>query len=70
MISVIAAAKRANVHPSRIRRLMIQKRIAGEKINPRMWLVDEASLQAWIDSPRKGGRPPAAAKIESIESPT
>lgn len=57
MLTVTQAAALADVGAARIRKLMQQGRIKGEKLTARMWLVDEASLREWIATPRKAGNP-------------
>lgn len=53
MITVTQSAAIAGCGPQRIRRLLREKRIAGQQITPRMWLVDESSLRAWMSDPEQ-----------------
>jgi hypothetical protein len=57
MITVTEAARIAGVDPTRIRVLLKTGRVKGKLITKRMWLVNRDSLEQWIESPRKAGRP-------------
>ena len=47
-LTVTQAAALAGCDGSYIRRLLIQRRLVGRKLADWMWLVDRASLVAWM----------------------
>ena len=56
-ISSKEAGEIAGVTTGYIRRLLLQGRLKGKKIG-RDWLVNRKSVQEFVQSPRKTGRPP------------
>jgi excisionase family DNA binding protein len=56
-ISSKEAAEIAGVTTGYIRRLLLQGRLKGKKIG-RDWRVNKKSIQEFVNSPRKTGRPP------------
>lgn len=77
IISTVEAAKRLNVTPDRVRKMIAAKRLKAIKVG-REWLIDPKDLEAVKE--RKVGRPPrhvSAAKsannfsigsLDSLES--
>ena len=56
-ISSKEAAEIAGVTTGYIRRLLLRGRLKGKKLG-RDWLVNRKSVQEFVQSPRKTGRPP------------
>jgi excisionase family DNA binding protein len=46
-LTIAQAATLAGVHPTRVRRLVREGRIAGEKFGA-AWMVSEISLRVWM----------------------
>ena len=57
LLSVTEAAKQSGLSRERIRKLLTEGRLMGTKIDDVTWLVNSQALQAYIESPRKSGRP-------------
>ena len=56
MLSVPEAAAQLGVHPGRVRQLLVQGRLPGDKVGGR-WLVSEAAIAGRLASHRPSGRP-------------
>jgi excisionase family DNA binding protein len=55
-VSIQEAAERLELHPGRVRRLVSQGLLDGEKIGGR-WLVDESAIRLRIEASARVGRP-------------
>ncbi len=53
-LSTKEAAALAGVTDSYIRYLLIDGKIEGRKLNNWVWLVDQRSLEKWIDQRKEG----------------
>jgi len=56
MLSVPEAAAQLGVHPGRVRQLLVEGRLSGDKVGGR-WLVPEAAVAARAASEQPPGRP-------------
>ena len=57
LLSVSEAAAQYDLSRERIRKLLTEGRIMGTKLDDVTWVVNSQSLQRYLDSPRRPGRP-------------
>ena len=57
LLTVGEAVKRAGISGARIRKLLNAGRIMGTRVDDSLWLVNSQSLEAYLQSARKPGRP-------------
>ena len=57
LISVTEAAKQSKFTVGYIRRLLIERRLKGQKIGS-FWVIDSQELKRFLAKPRPTGRPP------------
>ena len=57
LLSVSEAAIQSGLSRERIRKLLIEGRIMGTKLDRVSWLVNSQSLEDYVASPRRPGRP-------------
>lgn len=69
LLTIGEAVKLAGVSGVRIRQLLNNGRIMGTRVDDTFWLVNSQSLQNYIDSPRKPGRPLGWRKAKPDEPP-
>ncbi|MCH7554316.1 MAG: helix-turn-helix domain-containing protein [Chloroflexi bacterium] len=55
--TVTDAAERIGSNRQYVRALLAQGRLKGEKINPRLWMISERSLDRYLATRRPPGRP-------------
>ena len=58
-MTVTDAAKKLEVSPRRIRQFINEGRLSAKKIG-KQYIITKASLGAFVDIPRKVGRPPGS----------
>lgn len=58
-MTVTDAAKKLEVSPRRIRQFINEGRLSARKIG-KQYIITKASLGAFVDKPRKVGRPPGS----------
>jgi len=56
LISVTEAANKTGLSRAYFKKLLVQRRIKGEKIGS-FWAIDSADLERFLSTPRKIGRP-------------
>ena len=56
-VLVVDAATELGVTPQQVRQLIRRGRIAAVKVNPMMYLVERASVEAYKRNRRPAGRP-------------
>ena len=57
LLTVNEAATQSGLSRERIRKLLNEGRLMGTRIDTSTWVVNSQSLQAYVDSPRRPGRP-------------
>ena len=57
LLTIGEAVKRAGLSSARIRKLLNDGRIMGTRVDDSFWLVNGQSLEEYLESPRKPGRP-------------
>jgi len=54
-ITTAEAVRMSGLTPGRLRQLLLAGRLKGRKLTPRLWLIRELDLLAYLERPRKPG---------------